>query len=296
MGQDPWGLSGEQFLELYFIALGCALALAVVIRFLPKLFGGGDHVVRPSAVEIGFLAGGPDRAVQTAVAELLTAGALRIDSTGLLRATGAGVRPSGAVASQVLVRATASHSLRDIAGYLRTRPSLWEVGGDLAQLGLMVRPHIAARIRFGSTLPMLAVFVLGGVRWVNGVLLGRAVGFLTPAVIAALVLFIVLVNFRRGRPLRTFFGDRVLRELRCGTLRDPATAVALDGVHKYPDVRTGRALQVSAAPPRSRMAGASAAAGGGFFLGGGGCGGGGSSCGGGGGGCGGGGGGGGCGG
>lgn len=287
MGQEPWGLSGEQFLELYFLGIGCALVLAVAIRLLPKFFGSGNHVIRPSAVEIGYLAGGPDRAVETATAELLAAGALRIDSTGLIRATGAAARPSGALASQVLARVTASHSLRDIARYLRTRSALDTMGRELAELGLVVRPHIAARFRFASSLPLLAVLIVGAVRWANGVSLGRAVGILTPSLLATVVLFIVLLKLRRGRHIRTFFGDRALRELRRSASRDAATSVALYGVFKYPDLRTAGALRVSAAP-RRRMAGTSAAAGGGFFIGGGGCGGGG------GGGCGGGGGGGGC--
>ncbi|MBB5894587.1 TIGR04222 domain-containing membrane protein [Kutzneria kofuensis] len=284
MGQEPWGLSGEQFLEWYFIGLGCAVVLAVVIRYLPKFFGAdGNNVFRPSAVEIGFLAGGPDRAVETAAAELLAAGALRAESTGLLRATGHAVATS-AVGSQVLMRAAASHTLKDITGYLRSRSALWNVGHDLAELGLVVPRHIAARFRFGSTLPVLAVLLVGVVRWGNGFHLGRPIGFLTAALAGTIVLFIVMLNFRRNRHLRTFAGDRALRELRRPTLRDAATAVALDGVGRYPDARIAAALQRSISPPRRRPTGVGAAAGGGFFLGGGGCGGGGGGCGGGGGG------------
>ncbi|QUQ72028.1 TIGR04222 domain-containing membrane protein [Kutzneria sp. CA-103260] len=297
MGEQPWGLTGEQFLEWYLIGLGCAVALAVVIRFLPKLSAGAHHFLRPTAVEIGFLAAGPQRAVETAVAELLAAGALRIESSGLLRATGAAARPS-AVGAQVLARVTTSHSLVDITGYLRTRPALANAGHDLAELGLIVRPHIAARFRFGSTLPVLLVLLIGVVRWGNGFLLGRAIGLLTVSLVGTVVLVIAMLNFRRGRHLRTFAGDRALREFRRAPVIDAATAVALRGVHKYPDPRIAVALQRSSAPRRrpSRTGTGTGAAAGGFFFGGGGCGGGGGGgCGGGGGGgCGGGGGGGGC--
>ena len=100
-----------------------------------------------------FLAGGPERAVETAVAELLAIGALRIDSTGLLRATGVAARPD-AVGDEILTRVTSSHTLTGIIGYLRTRPALWNTGHELAELGLLVPPRIAARFRFGSTLPV----------------------------------------------------------------------------------------------------------------------------------------------
>ncbi|MFI9388867.1 TIGR04222 domain-containing membrane protein [Kutzneria sp. NPDC052558] len=287
MGDQPWGLSGEQFLEWYFIGLGCALALAVVIKILPKLSGAGNLALRPTAVETGFLAGGPERAVETAVAELLAAGALRADSGGLLRATGADARPS-AVGAQVLMRVTSSHTLRAITEYLRTRPALWNIGHELAELGLLVPPHIATRYRRASTLPLLLVLLVGIVRWGNGFYLGRAIGLLTAALLGTIVLGVILLNFRRGRHLRTFAGDRALREFRRAPVTDAATAVALDGVGEYPDARIALALQKSTTPPRRRQLTGSdtGAAAGGFFFGGGGggCGGGGGGCGGGGGG------------
>lgn len=287
MDQQPWGLSGEQFLEWYFIALGCAVALAVVIRILPKLSNGGNSVLRPTAVEIGFLSGGAERAVETAVAELLAAGALRADSGGLLRSTGKH-DARNALASRVLIRTQASHRLSDLVGYLKRQPGMGEVGGGLVEFGLVVRPELAARFRLASALPMLAVFVTGGVRWVNGLLLGRAIGFLTPSVLVALVLFIVILRLRHESHLRTFAGDRALREFRRAPVIDAATAVALDGVGSYPDARIAAALRESSSPRRRQLTGTgTGAAAGGFFFGGGGggCGGGGCGGGGGGGGC-----------
>jgi uncharacterized protein (TIGR04222 family) len=269
MDQQPWGLSGEQFLEWYFIALGCAVALAVVIRILPKLSGGGKNLFRLTAVETGFLAGGPERAVEAAVAELLAAGALRADSNGLLRSTGKHDARNG-VASRVLIRTQAGHSLSDLVSYLKRQSALEEVGGGLVELGLVVRPELAARFRLAAALPMLAVFVTGGVRWVNGLFLGRAIGFLTPSVLVALVLFIVILRLRRERHLRTLAGDRTLREFRRAPVIDAATAVALGGVGKYPDARVAEALQKSSSPPRRQLTGTSSEAAAGFFFGGGG--------------------------
>ncbi|GAA3438209.1 hypothetical protein GCM10018954_078250 [Kutzneria kofuensis] len=120
----------------------------------------------------------------------------------------------------------------------------------------MVPRHIAARFRFGSTLPVLAVLLVGVVRWGNGFHLGRPIGFLTAALAGTIVLFIVMLNFRRNRHLRTFAGDRALRELRRPTLRDAATAVALDGVGRYrtpgsPPRCSGRSRRRADVPPAS---------------------------------------------
>ncbi|MEV6605956.1 TIGR04222 domain-containing membrane protein [Kutzneria sp. NPDC051319] len=290
MGSEPWGLSGEQFLDWYFIGVGCALVLALVIRFLPKFLGRGGQVFRPSAEMTGFLAAGPDRAVQAVAADLLAAGALRAQSTGRVRLTGSTV-PSSPLAAQFLTRAASSHLLPDITRHLRKRSALWNVGHDLADLGLLVPAHVASRFRYASTVPLLAVFVVGFIRWCNGFALGRPIGFLTAALAGTIVLFFVVLNFQRKRHQRTVAGDRALRELRRAGLHDAATAVALGGVGKYPDARVAAALQKSIEPPARRRTAAAvgAASGGGFFWGGGGgssCGGGGGGgCGGGGGGC-----------
>lgn len=290
MDQEPWGLSGEQFLQIFWIGVLCALALAAAIRILPKFLGRGNHGVwRPAAVPTGFLAAGPDRAVQAAAAELLADGALRAESTGLVRATGQAVVPSP-LAAQILARTAASHTLKEINRYLRSRSTLWNVGHELADLGLLVPAHIAARFRYGSTVPLLAVLLVGIVRLANGFGQHRPVAFLVLSLLGTIVLLVCTLNFQRNRHLRTLAGDRALRELRRATVRDAATAVALDGVSAYPDARIAAALRKSVEPGRRRTPGGigAAAAGGYFWGGGGGCGssgGGGSSCGGGGGGC-----------
>jgi hypothetical protein len=203
------------------------------------------------------------------------------------------------LAAQILTRAVASHTLKEINRYLRSRSTLWDIGHQLADLGLLVPAHIAARFRYCSTLPLLAVLLVGCVRLANGFGQHRPVAYLVMALLGTVVLFVSTLNFHRNRHLRTLAGDRALRELRRATVRDAATAVALDGVSKYPDVRTAAALERSVEPGRRRTgAGIGAAAAGGYFWGGGGgcgsSGGGGCGGGGGGGGCGGGGGGGGC--
>lgn len=279
MGPDPWGLTGTQFLEWYFVGIGVAIVLAVVIRNLPKLAGDPIHGVRPSAVDAGWLAGGPVRAVEAAIAGLLAAGALRADSGGLLRSTGDTTARDGLTAD-ILKRTRAGHSLLDVSGYVRRRSALGEVGAALAERGLVLSPQAERLNRLLAAAPTLAVLIVGIVRLVNGISLSRPVGFLWLSLIGTVILLIALVVSRR-RNVPTASGRRVLRELRRMPSPDAAMIVALRGLGQYPDARVAEALRRSAAlERRQRASAAGSGAAAGFFIGGGG-----SSCGGGGGGC-----------
>jgi uncharacterized protein (TIGR04222 family) len=287
MGPDPWGLTGAQFLQWYFFGIGVAIVLAVVIRNLPKLAGDPIHGVRPSAVEAGWLAGGPVRAVEAAIARLLAAGALRADSGGLLRSTGDLTARDGLTAD-IIKRTQAGHSLLDVIGYVRRRPALGEVGAAMAERGLVLSPRAERLNRLLAAAPTLAVLTVGIVRLVNGISLSRPVGFLWLSLIGTAVLLFVLVVSRR-QSVHTGSGRRILRELRRMPPPDVAMTVALRGLGQYPDARIAEALRRSAElerRQRATAAGGGAAAG--FFIGGGGgggCGGGGGGgCGGGGGG------------
>jgi uncharacterized protein (TIGR04222 family) len=262
--------------------------LAVVIRNLPKLAGDPIHGVRPSAVDAGWLAGGPVRAVEAANAGLLAAGTLRADSGGLLRSTGDTTARDGLTAD-ILEWTQDGHSAPEVFSRLRRRTALWEVGTALSERRLLVWPQVETRYRLLAAVPTLAVLIVGVVRLVNGISLGRPVGFLWAALGATVVLLIVLVASRR-QYLRTRAGDQVLRELRRTPSSDVAMAVALlGGLQHYPDARIAEALRKSADQWRRRnLAGTAGGAAAGYFIGGGSsCGGsgGGSSCGGGGGGC-----------
>ncbi|MFC0431560.1 TIGR04222 domain-containing membrane protein [Kutzneria buriramensis] len=279
MGPDPWGLTGAQFLEWYFVGIGAAIVLALVIRNLPKLAGDPIHGVRPSAVDAGWLAGGPGRAVEAAIAGMLASGALRADSGGLLRSTGAVTARDGLTAD-ILARTQAGHSFPDVIEYLGRRTALWEVGAGLAEQGLLLSPRAEKLNRLLAAVPTLGVLIVGIVRLVNGISLSRPVGFLWLSLIGTVILLFVLVVTRR-RSVCTGTGRRVLRELRRMPSPDVATTVALRGLRHYPDVRIAEALRRSEVlGRRQRTMATSSGAAAGFFIGGGG----GGGCGGGGGG------------
>lgn len=83
MGQ-PWGLSGPQFLQVYF----GAIVVAAIIPFLVYKLARREPAPRGSkrrlnAFEAACLKGGADRVSQVAMAELTSSGALRVISSGL---------------------------------------------------------------------------------------------------------------------------------------------------------------------------------------------------------------------
>src|SRR6516164_9430806 len=83
---QPWGLSGPQFLWIYGAGLAAFAAAPWLLVQLGRTFG----IVSPRAVpapvldayEVGYLAGGAQRAAEVVIGELTASGALGVDSAG----------------------------------------------------------------------------------------------------------------------------------------------------------------------------------------------------------------------
>jgi uncharacterized protein (TIGR04222 family) len=82
---QPWGLSGPQFLLVYGAGLVVALAAPSLLRLLVRWVPGTRFDRQLGACQAGYLAGGPGRAAEVVIAELVSRGALRVDSTGRVR-------------------------------------------------------------------------------------------------------------------------------------------------------------------------------------------------------------------
>ncbi|TWF93857.1 TIGR04222 domain-containing membrane protein [Saccharopolyspora dendranthemae] len=77
--EQPWGLSGPEFLLLYGIALVVWCAIVVVVRTVVKQASKSrtdSHVL--GLYERAFLHGGSDRVADTALAGLIEAGRVRV--------------------------------------------------------------------------------------------------------------------------------------------------------------------------------------------------------------------------
>ncbi|GAA1342914.1 TIGR04222 domain-containing membrane protein [Saccharothrix algeriensis] len=290
--ERPWGLSGPEFLELYWIALAASLVVAIVVRVRLRGARGGDPAGVLDRCELAFLTGGPRRAVETSVASLIDAGALRSSRHGAVRVVGAPVAHDP-VDRAVLADATRyrNRTLTLLITAVAEHHAVRAVGDRLVERGYLVPPRTARRRLLGGVAPMALVAAAGLARWVNGLAIGAPVGLLTLQLVLTGVLIALL---RKANPLtRTSRGVDAIARARSAASAGPVGAagvVALDGFRAHPDVP----LRAAASGPRTGRRGTGSDGGSSFFAAGavgsscgsgsGGCGSG-SSCGGGGGGC-----------
>ncbi|MBY8850739.1 TIGR04222 domain-containing membrane protein, partial [Saccharothrix sp. MB29] len=86
--ERPWGLSGPEFLELYWIALALSSAFAILVRVRLRGSRGGVPAGVLGVAEIAYLTGGPRRVVEASLAGLLASGALVPARNGSVRLNG----------------------------------------------------------------------------------------------------------------------------------------------------------------------------------------------------------------
>jgi uncharacterized protein (TIGR04222 family) len=250
----PRGLSGPEFLEIYWIALAVATAFALFVRLRLRAGRSGESARSLDIDEMAYLAGGPKRVVEAAVARLIEVEALRPSRRGTVQATGT-VVAQNAVDRAVL--ADASRRGRRTVNLLVPAVSRTEavtgVGNRLIDLGLLVAPETAKSLLRLGVVPLGVVFAVGLVRWVNGLRIGAPVGWLTLQLMITAVLAVLLVRHRDLQ--RTSEGDRVLQNARAGertggekTSPDAllfggaSGLVALGGLTAHPDLAVRSAL------------------------------------------------------
>ncbi|HEY3481850.1 MAG TPA: TIGR04222 domain-containing membrane protein, partial [Streptomyces sp.] len=198
---DPWGISGPDFVVLYIALLGAVLLLRVIVAGVVAsraLRSGQERPGPPPTVyQLAFLAGGPDRAVDAAIAALVDRGQLRVNS--YRQVSQAGARPSEPL-EQAVFDAAQLKTTATLRGYGRRSAAMRALEEGLDQRGLLASAAAKRQSRTFGLVLQLAVLVLGVVRLVNGISLGRPVGVL---VFLVLVLGVVrLVNgISLGRPV-----------------------------------------------------------------------------------------------
>lgn len=234
---DPLEWRGGWFLALYFAVIGWTYTAGnAVQRALRGREGAGTELPADS-IELGFLAGGAERAADVAVVELLARDAIKLDYPGEA-ASAASSR------SQVWLRASAGAAglpsrLLGLAKIVqRTQhlseamPALREHYGRLAEpmraKGWWMSERQRWRGRLAAALPMFAVVVFGVTKISIGEARGRPVGFLV--VLTALAGLMVLVQLCTAQR-RTRAGDRALQSATIKTRRsdDLTERVALAG-------------------------------------------------------------------
>ncbi|MFJ4105497.1 TIGR04222 domain-containing membrane protein [Amycolatopsis japonica] len=264
-----WGIPGPTFLAIYAILLVFPLIAGLVWTIAAKVGTRTPSAEvsgpQPTVYEFAYLAGGPDRVVDTAIAALVDRGILRVSSSKQLQLTGP--EPADPIEKAVAKGARPGYNAttRGIRDRLRMSGPMQALAKDLEARGLVVvdqTPQIRRIVFF----LYLAVLVFGVVRLIAGLAGDRPVGFLIPLLLAAVAATLIaraLKNKRSG-PRPTSEGDRVLhkarsahgRERKRGIPNSPeyvgaaggillggaAAAVAFGGLASYPDEELSAAL------------------------------------------------------
>lgn len=252
--QRPWGLSGPEFLQLYWIALALAVLVAIVVRVRVRAGHSNQPVRSLDMDELAYLAGGPRRVVETAVARLLTAGELRTSRRGTVQATSAtsSLNPVDRAVitdSQRYTNRTVNLMIPAVA----KDDAVTAIGRRLEEMGLVVHPDVAkAALRKGS-IALWVLLAIGVVRMVNGLAIGAAVGWLVLQILLTGALIFLLT--RRSKHVRTSKGNSVLDAARTtsrttttsdeGLYAGAAGLVLFGGLAVYPDLAVRSSLLAS---------------------------------------------------
>jgi uncharacterized protein (TIGR04222 family) len=299
--QRPWGLSGPEFLQLYWIGLALAVLVAVVVRVRVRAGHSSQPVRSLDMDELAYLAGGPKRVVETAIARLLTTGELRTSRRGAVQVT------STAQSLNPVDRAVIADSQRYVNRTVNLMiPAMSRdgvvlaIGQRLEDMGLVVNPAVAKSALRKGSIALWVLLAIGVVRWLNGITIDAPVGWLTLQLVITGVLIFVLT--RRGKHLRTSKGNSVLDAARttkghgaaasdAALYAGAAGVVLFGGLAVHPDLAVRSSLLASSSGTSSGYTGYTDSGSGsysscssGSSCGGSSCGGGGGGCGGGGGG------------
>ena len=256
--QRPWGLSGPEFLQLYWIGLALAVLVAIVVRVRVRAGHSTQPVRSLDMDELAYLAGGPRRVVETAIARLLTAGELRTSRRGTVQVTST-TKSLNQVDRAVITdcQRYTNRTVNLMIPAVAADGVVTAIGQRLQDMGLVVDPAVAKSALRKGSIALWVLLVIGFARWINGLAIGASIGWLTLQLVLAGVLIVLLT--RRGKHVRTGKGNRVLAEARTtsssniraqGSLEDTmyagaAGAVLFGGLVVYPDLAVRTSLLAS---------------------------------------------------
>lgn len=250
-------MSGPEFLQLYWIGLALAVLVAIVVRMRVRA-GHSTQPVRSLDIdELAYLAGGPRRVVETAIARLLAAGELRTSRRGTVQATTS--TQSKNPVDRAIVTDSQRYTNRTVnlmVPAMASDDAVTSIGRRLEDMGLVVNPDVAKSTLRKGSIALWVLLVIGFARWINGIAIGADIGWLSLQLVIVTPVLIYLVS-RRGKLVRTTKGDRVLSEARTAGGRatgsddlafaGAAGLVAFGGLGVYPDLAVRSSLLASSA-------------------------------------------------
>ncbi len=208
---NPLDWPGPPFLALF--AGECLIAglFAMIWRQILRSSGDtGAHEVELDPVELGFLAGGPKRAFDTGLTELMVAGVVSLDASKRLRVTAQSGPPINGFQRAIQDGATYRDARRAAGGVVTA------IRNRLAAQGLALTTRMAMRAAWLPLLVFIPVLPLAGLKIQAGLSRGHPVGFLVMAVVLAVLTLLWSV---RRQPWRTRAGDDALKDMRALTKR-----------------------------------------------------------------------------
>jgi uncharacterized protein (TIGR04222 family) len=215
---------------------------------------------RLNAFELAYLAAGPQRCVDAAVAQMLGDQSLRWDDASKalkLDVPAANLAPPlDAVARCVAADGKPTEVLR------RASVALAPVQKSLQARGLWLDDATAWRARLLGAAPLLLVGTLGGAKMLAGASRGKPIGFL---VMLTIILGLIALGFLFTRPTRTRAGDQAVadakqrhaRAVRAPRNQELGLAVALLGTAALSGTAWAGYHQVRAPPSSSSDGGGS---------------------------------------
>ncbi|MEV6712457.1 TIGR04222 domain-containing membrane protein [Lentzea sp. NPDC051208] len=252
----PWGLSGPEFLQLYWIGLALAVLVAIVVRVRVRAGHSTQPVRSLDMDELAFLAGGPRRVVETAVARLLTSGELRPSRRGTVQVTSTtqSLNPVDRAVITDCQRYT-NRTVKLMIESVSADRVVTGIGQRLEDMGLLVNRDVAKSALRKGSIALWALLAIGIARWVNGIAIDAPVGWLTLQLVLTGLLILFLT--RRGTKIvRTGKGSAVLDDARrtstkaAGSVDEvlyagAAGAVLFGGLVMYPDLAVRTSLLAS---------------------------------------------------
>ncbi|RYD67173.1 MAG: TIGR04222 domain-containing membrane protein, partial [Verrucomicrobiaceae bacterium] len=172
-----------------------------------------DEDIPNDPYAISYLAGGPVRMAESALSELLRAGALQIGAKGKIQATTAAPAASQLhpVEAQLLAQFS-PHVGKSFASVQKQLTSLPDViTEDLRERGLILGESTRSSIRNTALTLALLAPGLGLIKLMIGISRDRPVGFLVVGLVITTILAVALFG---RKPLRSRLGDNVLRRLK----------------------------------------------------------------------------------
>ncbi|SMD23726.1 TIGR04222 domain-containing protein [Kibdelosporangium aridum] len=231
--EDTWGIPEPTFIGIYLLGFSIALLFAFAVRILTR--SGAATTTAPiqalSAQELACLTGGPRRVVEAAVAQLVDTGQLRASRDGYLQLVGRS--GGGDPVERTVVADVSRHGRRSISILTRRlaeSDAVEEVVARLVGAGYLVDDELAKRRKVISLVPVVVVFSVGVVRWLEGAAGDRPVGWLTVLLICSGVIGYAM--YRQAICPRTFEGANAVGR---ASVTAPAELVAAGGFTRHPD-------------------------------------------------------------